>query len=224
MLTKRINSLAILCVLFAATSAGRTDEPDTKKVARVLLGAVENVPWDLCESLGHPAVPALLQILQGKGTSAKPSAVLCLGIVGGDEVVLPLISFLQKGAGRLSTYEYVSKASVPMALGILVNRTRNDQAYKYLESGTNYPVWQDLIKWTSPNHRTDKDRNIYMARRSMQALGLTATANAAKAIANHSCATDETCPLRDIRPQAAETCKLVNELGGVKAYFASQHR
>jgi hypothetical protein len=107
-----------------------------------------------------------------------------LGIIGDERAVDPLIAFATaRPDGSLSGAQYAAKSSVPLALGYLVNRTRNERALSYLIESLDPSVWAARgVAWTSPYHRTDVERNLQLTTAAILGLAVTGQPEAARAL------------------------------------------
>lgn len=144
---------------------------------------IEGVPYDLVRRFDpQTAVPILLEMLANPGDEEHwPNVVVTLGMLGDARAVDPLIRFLEQDFdGTLSHAHYIAKSSVVMALGYLVNRSGNEQALQFLVESVDPDVWTRRgIRWLSPYHKTDLERNRQLTTMSILGLGLTGHPRAA---------------------------------------------
>jgi hypothetical protein len=102
---------------------------------------------------------------------------------------------------------------------MIANQSRDKMIIDYLKDGLDPAKWSTRVRWQSPNHSTSSNLNIYLARASMQALGLAASPEALDAIRSYKCDV-KPCPLEDVRGDALRTCHDINQMrGGLAEYY-----
>jgi hypothetical protein len=109
----------------------------------------------------------------------RSNLVLTLGVVGDESAVSALIDYLERREGDrpLSRDDYAGKTDVLTGLAYLVNQSSDPQARKegleYLKKGVEPGFWLNgRIKWSSNFDRSNRERNLYLTRLSIHALGL----------------------------------------------------
>src|SRR5213593_3473342 len=130
------------------------------------------------------AVPVLLQMLADpKEEDYWTNIVVTLGMLGDAKAVDPLIDFLTRDElpQLLSHAKYIAKSSVVMSLGYIVNKSHNEKALEFLLASADPDVWtRRNVKWVSPYHRTEQERNRQLSTMSIIGLGLTGNPKAAE--------------------------------------------
>jgi len=146
---------------------------------------IEGVPYDRVKKLNpDSALPELLNLLgDTKHIKSWPNIVVTLGMLGDERAVEPLISFLNRDMSgrRLSHSHYIAKSSVVMALGYIVNESKNKRALDFLIESATPEAWkQKSITWRSPYHRDEADLHKQLATMSVLGLGLSGDPSAAE--------------------------------------------
>jgi hypothetical protein len=184
-----------------------------QKTLDAILGTqYDGLPWSECEHLGLQSVPYLIKALQGPSRFTGNS-VVCLGVLGDPKAVKPLEEFLEAGTGVLSPAQYLSKTSVLWALGAIINQSGDDAdgGLQYIIEGLEPSAWSHRLRWSTPYNDTADERNLQLARASMQALGLAATPKALHAIQGYKCERAP-CELDDVKADALQTCRAINDI------------
>jgi hypothetical protein len=212
-----VETLAVsVCLLLNGQEIGAfAFNGDQQLRQRVLQTEFDGVPWAECTQLGNESVPYLTGVLTIKNNHlvsdhSKANAVVCLGILGDPRAVGPLRNYLEAGRGRVSVAQYLGKVSVLWALGAIANQSRDERALQYLIEGLDSSVWSSRVHWVSPHHDTSAALNIHLARESMQALAISASAQALEAI-EKACKTSP-CPMADSKADALTTWHELDEL------------
>jgi hypothetical protein len=112
------------------------------------------------------------------------NVAVVLNIIGGDEVVEPMIAFINEDSGgELSYSEYIAKTSALMSLGYLVNRTGNEQALSYLIESANPEVWEEReTADVGPFQPSVAETNEDMSKHAILGLALAGTTESAEAL------------------------------------------
>jgi hypothetical protein len=153
---------------------------------------VQQFGKDFVQATKLDPVPILEQTL--KNRPDEPNALwwknvpFTLGMLATDNnrdrVYKALKAFIEDGKGKLSEDVYLSKSNAVLALGFVLQSTASRDCLEYLEEGTRPETWTGL-KWSSPNHKTDQQLHVYLARRSFAALGVSGNEMAAVYIREH---------------------------------------
>ena len=105
---------------------------------------VEGIPYDAANAYASEDVPVLLEMLGDENEAPYwTNVAVTLSIIGDDESVDPLLDFIHGtfGDGELPDSLYHVKANVVMALGLLVNKSGNEKALKYLLESVDPESW-----------------------------------------------------------------------------------
>jgi hypothetical protein len=116
-----------------------------------------------------------------------------------------LIHFLESGEGMVNDVECRAKRGVPVALGYLLNQTRDQEVFTYLQQSVQTADWERRrLHWTCSALPTKAARNNYLTRKSILALGLAGTNAANAALSSHHCAQDVRCSFRDTMTESLD--------------------
>lgn len=145
---------------------------------------IHGVPYEQASKYDSRQVPELLAMLGNPQEEANwPNVVVVLGIIGDPQTVEPLIAFAGKGEGTLSHPQYIAKSSVLMALGYLINKSKDQKAFAFLTESLNPNVWQKRgLGWTSPYQAKMEERNLQLTKMAILGLALSGTPQAADAL------------------------------------------
>ena len=206
----------ITAILFAITvglsvgpAAGQA--PDVRTFVHRIY--IEGVPYEEAARFDPAAsVPILLDMLADpKEAEYWPNTVVTLGMLGDERAVDPLIQFLQQGAtAPLSHPQYIAKSSVVMALGYIINKSRSEKALQFLVESTDPEIWARRdIKWSSPYHSTEVERNRQLTIMSILGLGLSGDPRAARVLRSlrQTSATPQAKTLRAQIPEVGDVLK-----------------
>lgn len=178
---------AVISILFAiatsvAVSPVAGQAPDIRTFVHQVY--IEGVPYEEVARFDPAtAVPILLDMLADpKEEEYWPNIVVTLGMLGDQRALDPLIQFLKQDAtGPLSHPHYTAKTSVVMALGYLVNKSGSEKALEFLIESADPEIWTRRgIKWSSPYHSTEIERNRQLTTMSILGMGLSGHPKAAK--------------------------------------------
>lgn len=169
--------LAVLYSIVLAIMAGPAfAQADIRSFVQTL--HVEGVPYEEAVRFDADAsTTTLLQMLADPNEEPHWSnIVITLGMLGHERAVQPLVQFLEQDAGgRLSRRHHAAKNVVPLALGYLVNRSRNPAALAYLQAGVKPETWAARnLRWLSPVHDTSDGRNQQLSKMAILGLALSA--------------------------------------------------
>lgn len=129
------------------------------------------------------AVPILLTLLRDpKEEEYWTNIVVALGMLGDVRAIDPLIDFLEQDhGGRLSPPQYLAKSAVVITLGYIIQKSRNEKALAFLIDGADPQSWTRRgLRWSSPYHRTEAERNRQLSAMAILGLGLSGHPDAAK--------------------------------------------
>jgi len=200
-------SLALLLAALAAPAVGQ--ENDLRSfVDRVY---IHGVPYEQASRFApETAVPALLAMLADPAEEQHwPNIVVTLGMIGDERAVEPLLDFLQQDVeAPLSHDHYIAKSSVVMALGYVINKSGSRRALSFLIESTDPEVWNHRqMRWTSPYHRTEAERDRQLTTMSLLGLGLSGDPTAADVLRS----LQGTTTLRAQMPDAEATIRTALE-------------
>lgn len=136
---------------------------------------IHGVPYEEASKYGAEVVPVLLAMLEDSREEVYwANIVTTLGVIGDNQAVRSLLSFLEKEVPETLSYaHYVAKTSVLMSLGYLINKSGNQQALSYLQEGLNPAAWTERrLNWKSPFHTTAAQRDQQLVSTAIIGLGL----------------------------------------------------
>jgi hypothetical protein len=152
-------------------------------VRQVFIGGV---PYEqTSNNFGSADVPVLLSMLNDSAEEDYwANIVVVLNIIGGEEVVDPLIAFIEADSGgELSYAHYVAKTSALMSMGYLINRTGNEQALTYLIESADPSVWEEReTNDVGPFQATVAESNQDLSKHAVLGLALAGTPDSAAAL------------------------------------------
>lgn len=167
-----------------AELAAQTGRPmDIREFVRQTF--IQGIPYEEASRYDSSGVPALLEMLADpKEEPYWPNIVVTLGIIGDERAVDPLIALVNKDApGTLSNSQYTARTSALMALGYLVNKSKNAKALAYLKENLDPQVWaKRKITWTSPYQASVEERNVQLSKAAILGLALCGDPSAAEAL------------------------------------------
>ena len=170
-----------LAVMASSASAQATDIRGFVQALHV-----EGVPYEEAVKFdADAATTTLLEMLADPNEEANwHNVVITLGMVGSPRAVEPLIRFLEQDAGvGLSRMHHRAKSVVPMSLGYLVNRSKDQAALAYLLASVKPEMWTARnLRWPSPLHATSEGRNQHLSKMAVIGLALSAHPAAAQAL------------------------------------------
>jgi hypothetical protein len=147
---------------------------------------IHGVPYiETQAEYGPEDVEVLLEMLNDPAEEVYwANVAVVLNIIGGDEVVEPMIAFINEDSGgELSYSEYIAKTSALMSLGYLVNRTGNEQALSYLIESANPEVWEEReTADVGPFQPSVAETNEDMSKHAILGLALAGTTESAEAL------------------------------------------
>lgn len=165
MMNWRTVTLALATV--ALCTAGGAQEQDIRDFVRA--PSFPTSYRELALSRDASVTPQLIQLMDAPAEEAYWSRIAALlGAVGDERAVGALISFVEKpvGAQRLSSTHEDAYREAMTSLGLLVNRTGNERALKYLIDGLTPSVWRQrrvegVAPWASSYEEYDKELSKY---------------------------------------------------------------
>ena len=204
---RHLSGASVACLVLSVASFSFVAATENATALRVRTFLETPSPYGVtyfaAKDLGADAIPLLIQTLHNPAASEHwEKTVYALGIIGDSSARQPLINFLESGRGRVSDVEYQAKRGVPVALGYILNQSKDEKILDYLTGGVQTSVWERRIHWTSKALPTNVARNTYLTRKSILALGIAGTVESKTALSNHHCAIDEKCVFRDVMTQA----------------------
>lgn len=176
-----------LVVLHALSGAASAQDRPLDIRAFVQPVYVEGVPYaDVMRYDAGLATGVLLQMLADPNQQPHwRNIVVTLGMLGHDSAVQPLIRFLEADSAgqRLSRQAYGARSVVPLALGYLVNRSRNAEALAYLQASARPAFWAGRnLRWASPLHDGIEARDQHLSKMAIIGLALSAQPGAAQTL------------------------------------------
>lgn len=218
-----------LCMVVCPT-ASPAEGPSPSDLRDFVCKAYDNgaVPFEQARSFGlgdrrSGSVSALRAILNSpKDAQCWSGAVWTLGSFGSDDAVEILKGFVLQGDGRLSRDEYNGKTSSVLALGWASNPSNatnksNERAFQFLKGGMSPRFWGG-VRWQSPlpGQHDPSSLSTYLARRSLQAIGLSGREDARAAMRDSpSCAAGS-----PLQPECEDADKLIERTkGGLNALY-----
>ena len=166
-------ALATAWVFIAATIVAVTAQaPDVATFVRAL--HAEGVPYTEADTYTNEDATALLMMLEDEAEVAHwPNIVTTLGVIGSAVAVDGIITFVEdeeSATGNLPWTRYRAKTAAILALGYSANKNEPESLKYLVESVSRPEVWSHRIKWHSPFHSTDAERDHDL--RSVAVLGL----------------------------------------------------
>ena len=148
----------------------------------------EGVPYEEAIRFdAEAATTTLLEMLADPNEEPNwHNVVITLGMVGHPRAVEPLTRFLEQDAGvGLSRAHHRAKSVVPMALGYLVNRSKDQAGLTYFLASVKPEMWTARnLRWPSPVHSTHDARNEHLSKMAIIGLALSAHPAAGQALRN----------------------------------------
>jgi hypothetical protein len=144
---------------------------------------IHGVSFEDASRYGTSAVPTLLAMLRDPAEEQYwPNIVVVLGMIGDEQAVEPLISFIQNGdQARLSSAHYRAKTSALMSLGYIINKTGNQRALNYLRESASPETWAaKSVAGTAPFQASTTERNIDFSKHAILGLALSGRPEAAE--------------------------------------------
>ncbi|MCP4419298.1 MAG: hypothetical protein GY805_22010 [Chloroflexi bacterium] len=192
---------------------------------------IRGVPYETASGYGATDVPILLEMLNDPVEEAYwANIVVVLNIIGGEEVVEPLISFIDEGVdGELTYSHYIAKTSALMSLGYLINRTGNEQALNYLTETANPEVWVEReVTDIGPFQATVAESNRDLSKHALLGLALSGNPEAAEAMRSLQVAevageqAEFQALVTDVISEALEANREIDEGGLIEYYRTNQ--
>ena len=147
---------------------------------------IEGIPYqEVVRYDAVTAVPILLDMLADPAeVEYWPNIVVTLGMLGDERAVDRMIQLLvEDAAGPLVRRDYTAKTRVVMSLGYIVNKSGSQKALDFLISGVDPNSWtQRGVRWVSPYHATEMDRNRHLSTLAIIGLGLSGNPVAEKVL------------------------------------------
>jgi hypothetical protein len=136
---------------------------------------VHGVPYKEGSQYSTDDVPTLLAMLHDPAEEPFwPNIVVVLGMIGDDQAVAPMISFIESGdQSNLSRSHYVAKTSALMALGYIINKTGNGKALEYLKQSAEPQAWAAKnVPGVAPFHTSADARDRDFSKHAILGLAL----------------------------------------------------
>ncbi len=145
----------------------------------------EGVPYEIASSYSREDARKLLRLMETpeKEKPYLPSIVTTLGMIGDPLGVEPLITFVEQGSGTLESPIFRAKTSALIALGYIINKSRDERALSYLAKGVDPSTWLDKkLEWRPPVEGKRTDLALALVKSSILGLALAGTPEAEKAL------------------------------------------
>jgi HEAT repeat protein len=161
-----------------------------------------------------------------------PNIVVVLGMIGDPRAVDPLVRLIESPApaAGLSREHYAAKTSALMALGYLVNKSRDRKALDYLKASANPAAWASKdISGIAPFQSSLAERNRDLSKFAILGLALTGHPEAAQTLRqlqapSTSAATQEfQAQVGDVISEALRENQKISEQG-LENYYRTHRR
>lgn len=162
-------------------AAGGSDQIDIRDFVRHLF--IHGVPYEEANRYGSAAVPTLLTMLRDPAEEQHWSnIVVVLGMIGDEQAVEPLISFIEAGSQtNISSEHYRAKTSALMSLGYIINKTGNQRALNYLRESVWPETWASRsVVGIAPFQASTAERNSDFSKHAILGLALSGRPEAAE--------------------------------------------
>lgn len=169
---------ALLC---SATPAAGQATPIESFVTRLYF---EGVPYE--EAIRYPAteVPKLLAMLRNPANAPYWANIVgVIGMIGDATAADSLAAYAVGGAGTISPEEFRARTTAVLALGYIVNRTRDARVLQRLVGDASPATWAGRgVQWRSPATRDDATRNRELAKMAVLGLAVAGTPESGEAL------------------------------------------
>ncbi len=188
--------ITLLLLLSSINFSGNADDSSAtrlKAVDYVLKIYKHGLPYAEARKYAAEDVPALINVLSdAREEKFWANTVLLLGIIGTDEAVTSLKTFLEtRFTGEVSIDKFNALLSVLQALGHAASRG-NSSALKYLLSNSLPEQWSALdLRWKFKKYEGEK-LHILLSKLSMQGLALSCRPEARELLLKMRDSKDET--------------------------------
>jgi HEAT repeat protein len=160
-------TLALVAVAFGTDARPQQLERDLQDFVRA--PTFPTSYRELANSYDATATPHLIDLLNSSAEEAHWVRIAALlGAIGDERAVDALIAFIEKpvGAERLSLSHAEAYSQSITSLGLLVNRTGNERALKYLIDGLTPSVWRQrrvegIASWATSYEEYDRALSKY---------------------------------------------------------------
>jgi hypothetical protein len=192
---------------------------------------VEGIPFDQASSYSRADAQRLVSLLDDpKQKPYLANIVVTLGMIGDPVVVVPLRTFIEKGDGEIDTQTLRAKTSALIALGYVVNKNKDQNAFNYLAQGLNPEVWNERkLKWKSNGSQKSDQRNISLVKGSALGLGISGSPEAEQVLSSASVALQSLDPsasaaVNPVIEHALDMNKIIRQEGLTKYQMNLQNR
>lgn len=213
----------------SAEADGAPTMPIEEFVRQTFIGGI---PYEETSSNYHATdVSALLAMLNDPAEEPHwANIVVTLNIIGDEEVVEPIINFINAGVeGTLSRPHFSAKSSALLSMGYLINRTESQQALTYLVESLDPAIWQERgTTGISPFQTNLEESHLELSKQALLGLSLSGNATAAEALRSLQDAqlTGQQAIFQsnvaDLLPEALETNEEIANIGLINYYRTNQ--
>jgi hypothetical protein len=156
--------------------------------------------------------------------------VVVLNIIGNEEIVEPLINFINAGVeGTLSRPHFAAKSSALLSMGYLINHTKSETALTYLIDSLDPAVWQERgTTGISPFQTNLEETHLELSKQALLGLALSGNDQAAEALSalQESEVSGQQAIFQanviDLIPEALQTNEEIANIGLVNYYRNSR--
>lgn len=224
-----IMALTIFGLCRMGARGAQQDDPSAQKLRRFIHQKfIHGVPFGEASLYNtDDDVELLASLLSSREEEFYwPNIVSVLGMGRNPHATSALITFIEKGEGKLSVQEYRAKAAAVIALGYLASRDAN--ALAYLSESLEPEAWSSRLKWLPPYKYGVAERDLQFIRHAVQGLGLSGDLKAEKLLTRlrrtNSLGTFEMDrSFRELVDGALKANKAIRTYG-LEAYSAAQRR
>lgn len=166
-------SLTILSGSLAGMGGGGQDTLPRMSLRRFISQSfIHGVPFEEASRYrSDHDVAALVALLNHRAERFYwRNVVAVLGMGRNLRATTPLIAFIERGSGRISSEEYLAKSAAVISLGYLAGR--DARALDYLLKSVEPAAWSRRLDWVSPYGDQPDTRDLQLTKSAIQALGL----------------------------------------------------
>jgi hypothetical protein len=143
----------------------------------------EGIPYDIASAYSVEDAKVLIGLLgESEEKRFLSNIVATLGMIGDPIAVNPLRKFIETGEGSLEPAVANAKVFAPTALGYIVNKSGNKEAFDFLVAGMSTSGWRKGLHWNLPGQEDVRARNFALAQSSIKGLGISAIPEAELAL------------------------------------------
>jgi hypothetical protein len=145
---------------------------------------IHGVPYEEATQFGASAVPVLLEMLNDPQEAPYwANIVVVLGMIGGEDVIDPLIAFIEEDTPNVTREIHAAKTSALMSLGYILNRTGSPRVLNYLVESTSLETWEERsVEGVASFQPGIEERNEDFSKFAILGLALSGRPEAAEAL------------------------------------------